>query len=99
MTENQAVPRSGLSVGLDADLERELRARINPIYEDVRGTESFERKRMLGEIDRLRAALRISTNGLRHCANWNIREEKAQALMAVVMENENILATKAANEI
>lgn len=49
------------------------------------------------EIDRLRAALRISTNGLRHCAGWNISEEKARALMAVVMENEAILGTEAPN--
>jgi hypothetical protein len=46
----------------------------------------------LDEIIRLRKALRISTNGLRHCANWNISEEKAVALMAVVMENEKLLA-------
>lgn len=43
------------------------------------------------EIMKLRAALRISTNGLRHCARWNISEEKATALMAVVMENETLL--------
>lgn len=39
---------------LDADLERQIRAAINPQYEDMRGTESYERKRLLGEIDRLR---------------------------------------------
>lgn len=43
------------------------------------------------EVIKLRAALRISTNGLRHCARWNISEEKARALMVVVMENEAIL--------
>lgn len=42
---------------LGADLERELRAAINPQYEDMRGTESYERKRLLGEIDRLRRAI------------------------------------------
>lgn len=45
---------SELNAGLGKDLERELRAMINPLYEDVRGTESYERKRLLGEIDRLR---------------------------------------------
>lgn len=39
---------------LDADLERQIQAAINPQYEDMRGTESYERKRLLGEIDRLR---------------------------------------------
>ena len=45
-------------------------------------------------IDQLMAALTISTNGLRHCARWNISEEKANALMAVVFENESILQAK-----
>jgi len=55
---------------LDAGLEQELRSAINPKYEDVRGTESYERKRLLGEIDRLRnrvtqqsGALATSENG------------------------------------
>lgn len=42
---------------LDTELENELRAAINPAYEDIRGTESYERKRLFAEIDRLRAAL------------------------------------------
>lgn len=42
---------------LGAELERDIRARVNPMYADVRGTESYERKRLLGEIDRLRSAL------------------------------------------
>lgn len=45
------------------------------------------------EIDRLRTALKISTNGLRHCARWNISDEKEKALMTVVMENEALLKT------
>jgi len=45
------------------------------------------------EILRLRKALEISTNGLRHCARWNISEEKEKTLMSVVMENEAILKT------
>jgi hypothetical protein len=48
---------------------------------------------MATEIDKLRSALTTSTNGLRHCARWNISEEKEKALMAVVMENETILKT------
>lgn len=49
---------SASNAGLGADLERELRAAINPLYADVRGTESYERKRLLGEIDRLRELCR-----------------------------------------
>lgn len=45
------------------------------------------------ENERLRTALTISTNGLRHCSRWNISKEKEKALMAVVMENETILKT------
>ncbi len=41
---------------LDPILEEELRMAVNPSYEDVRGTESYERKRLLAEIDRLRTA-------------------------------------------
>lgn len=56
---NEAASGASLSdAGLGAELERELRAAINPLYEDVRGTESYERKRLLGEIDRLRELCR-----------------------------------------
>ena len=48
---------------------------------------------MATEIDKLRSALTTSTNGLRHCAHWNISDEKEKAIMAVVMENETILKT------
>lgn len=41
--------------GLPPELEAELRLAINPAYEDTKGTESYERKRLLGEIDKLRA--------------------------------------------
>ena len=43
---------------LSKELEAELRAAINPAYEDVKGTESHERKQLLDEIDRLRNLLR-----------------------------------------
>lgn len=57
MNDSQNQSNAAIAV-LDAELERELRAAINPLYEDVRGTESYERKRLLGEIDRLRALCR-----------------------------------------
>jgi len=47
---------------LDADLDRQIRAAINPLYENVRGTESYERTRLLGEIDRLRAVEAAARN-------------------------------------
>lgn len=43
--------------GMTPEFEAELRSRINPAYADVKGTESHERKRLLGEIDRLREIL------------------------------------------
>lgn len=42
---------------LTPEIEAELRAAINPAYRDQRGTESWERAILLGEIDRLRAAI------------------------------------------
>lgn len=48
------VGQSALTDGLCKEFEAHLRSMINPTYEDVRGTESYERKRLLGEIDRLR---------------------------------------------
>ena len=43
---------------LTKKLESELRAMINPVYVEVKGTESFERNLLLGEIDRLRAYIK-----------------------------------------
>lgn len=37
-----------------SEFEADMRRIINPVYADVRGTESYERKRFLDEIDRLR---------------------------------------------
>jgi hypothetical protein len=38
------------------ELERDIRSRVNPQYAHINGTESYERKAMLDEIDRLRMA-------------------------------------------
>lgn len=43
------------------------------------------------ENERLREALRLSTNGLRHCSRWNISEEKERAIMTQVIANEALL--------
>ena len=43
---------------LTPELERQLRESVNPAYADVLGTASHERAAMLGEIDRLRDAIK-----------------------------------------
>lgn len=58
---------------------------------DPHGECAEEIRRLTEENARLRLALTTSTNGLRHCARWNISEEKEKALMSVVMDNELIL--------
>lgn len=45
------------------------------------------------EIERLREALRLSTNGLRHCSRWNISEETEKAIITQVIANELLLTT------
>ena len=42
---------------LDPILEKAMREEINPIYADMIGTHSYERKLLFAEIDRLRAIL------------------------------------------
>ena len=46
------------------------------------------------EIERLREALRLSTNGLRHCSRWNISDEKEKAIMTQVIANELLLTPR-----
>jgi len=41
---------------LTPEIEAEIRAKVNPAYAHRRGTESWERRVLLAEIDRLRAA-------------------------------------------
>ena len=53
---------------LTPEFEADLRAAINPAYAGVRGTESFERTILLGEIDRLRAELARAINA----DLWNV---------------------------
>jgi hypothetical protein len=49
---------------------------------------------LIEEIQKLREALILSTNGLRHCSRWNISEEKAKAIMCLVLSNEALLNKK-----
>jgi hypothetical protein len=48
------------------ELERDIRSRVNPQYAHISGTESYERKAMLDEIDRLRAAIVETLNANLH---------------------------------
>ena len=50
---------------------------------------------LVEENKKLRDALRISTNGLRHCSRWNISEEKEKAIMTQVIANEALLTPNA----
>jgi hypothetical protein len=45
---------------ISAEFEEEIRSRINPLYADVKGTESYERKRLICEIDLLREELHMA---------------------------------------
>ena len=56
----------------------------------MRNPTGFEED-LIAENKKLRDALRLSTNGLRHCARWNISSEKEQAIMAQVIANELLL--------
>lgn len=51
---------------LTPELEKDLRAKINPQYAHIKGTESHERKALLDEIDRLRAAIWETLNANLH---------------------------------
>lgn len=42
------------------EIEADIRARVNPVYVDWRGTESHERAMLLAEIDRLRHIFRVN---------------------------------------
>lgn len=58
---------------------------------DVHGECAEEIHRLKEENERLRSALAISTNGLRHCSRWNISEETEKAIMTQVIANEALL--------
>ena len=47
--------------------------------------------RLLLELANTRAQLRLAAGGLKHCAGWNISDDKRNALMAVVLESESML--------
>lgn len=51
---------------LTPELEKYLRAKINPRFACIQGTKSYELKAMLDEIDRLRAAIWETLNANLH---------------------------------
>ena len=51
-----------------------------------------ELERMQHELVAVRAQLRLAAGGLRHCAGWNIHDDKRKALMSVVIESESMAA-------
>ena len=49
--------------------------------------------RLIMELAKTRQQLRLAVRGLKHCAGWNINDDKRAALMAVVLESEAMLDT------
>jgi hypothetical protein len=60
------------------------------LHEFARSLER-ENAALVKERDELLEALRVSTNGLRHCSRWNISEETERAIITQVIANELIL--------
>lgn len=54
---------------LTPEFEADIRRRVNPAYVNTIGTESYERARLLSEIDRLRAAIRKTLDDNGHLAD------------------------------
>jgi hypothetical protein len=54
---------------LTPEFEADIRQRVNPRYVNQRGTESYERAALLGEIDRLRAAIQRTLDENGHLAD------------------------------
>lgn len=54
---------------LTPEFESDIRSRVNPAYVNQIGTESYERAALLGEIDRLRAAIHQTLDENGHLAD------------------------------
>ena len=90
---------------LSYDCKADIAAKLAPNYkagEEALATLDSERaineqltnlcERLEQDVERLREALRLSTNGLRHCSRWNISDEKEKVLMCQVIANEDLLS-------
>ena len=87
-----ASERDGLMQTLRDEIDENLRLR------ELGGARSDENitamtERLIRERDSLRAQLAIAARGLKHCAGWNINDDKRNALMAVVLESEAMLTS------
>lgn len=97
-------PEARFSVVETADLRMILDGLAQHLKEDETPAQRIERERSdTGAVlsllakekiksERLSAQLAIAARGLKHCAGWNISEDKRNALMAVVIESEALLA-------
>ena len=84
--------RDGLMQTLRDEMEENLRLReLGGALPDENITAMTER--LIRERNALRAQLAIAARGLKHCAGWNINDDKRNALMAVVLESEAMLAS------
>lgn len=54
------------------ELLADIRTRINPQYKDIPGTESYERKMLVGEIDRLRGHIVKCLDDNAHIADGDV---------------------------
>ena len=83
--------RDGLMQTLRDEMDENLRLReLGGAGHDENITAMTER--LIRERNALRSQLAIAARGLKHCAGWNISDDKRNALMAVVMESEALLA-------
>lgn len=84
--------RDGLMQTLRDEMDENLRLReIGGALPDENITAMTER--LIRERNALRTQLAIAARGLKHCAGWNINDDKRNALMAVVLESEAMLAS------
>jgi hypothetical protein len=86
-----AAERDGLMQTLRDEIDENLRLReLGGALPDENITAMTER--LIRERNALRAQLAVAARGLKHCAGWNINDDKRNALMAVVIESEAMLA-------
>ena len=96
-------PEARFSVVETADLRMILDGLAQYLKEDETPAQRIERERKDTGValkllakekfksERLSAQLAIAARGLKHCAGWNINEDKRNALMAVVIESEALI--------
>lgn len=79
---------------MDLITESQYKAEIETAWQIVRSERAASRytiSELREENKKLREALRLSANGLRHCARWNISDETEKAIMMHVASIEALL--------